>query len=63
MEKQGYTQQELEAIFLQDTIDILYGYDGCNSIDSLKDLIDETRVRLIKLKKGQVNKVDLGIDE
>lgn len=32
--------------FLEDTRDILVGYDGCNTIESLKELIDEVRERI-----------------
>lgn len=32
--------------FLEDTRDILVGYDGCHTVESLKELIDETRERL-----------------
>ena len=32
--------------FLEDTRDILVGYDGCGTIESLQDLIDEARERI-----------------
>ncbi len=32
--------------FLEDTHDILVGYDGCGTVESLKELIDETRERI-----------------
>ena len=32
--------------FLEDTHDILVGYDGCRTVESLKELIDETRERI-----------------
>lgn len=32
--------------FLEDTRDILVGYDGCGTVDSLKELIDEARERI-----------------
>lgn len=32
--------------FLEDTRDILVGYDGCGTVDSLKGLIDEARERI-----------------
>lgn len=28
--------------------DILYDYDGCNTVESLKELIDEARAEAIK---------------
>lgn len=51
---------ERERYFLQDTIDILVGYDGCHTIESLKALINETRERLIKLERGNITKEDVG---
>ena len=32
--------------FLEDTHDILVGYDGCGTVESLKELIDEARERI-----------------
>ena len=32
--------------FLEDTRDILVGYDGCGTIESLQDLIDEASERI-----------------
>lgn len=32
--------------FLEDTRDILVGYDGCGTVESLKELIDEARERI-----------------
>lgn len=38
-----------EREYLVDTIGILVDYDGCRTVDQLKDLIDETRERLSSL--------------
>ena len=35
-----------EREYLVDTIGIMVDYDGCRTVDQLKDLIDETRERL-----------------
>lgn len=32
--------------FLEDTRDILVGYDGCGTVESLQELIDEARERI-----------------
>jgi hypothetical protein len=44
---------EYEKTFISDTIDMLVGYDGYETVDGLKGLIDETRERLIELYSGE----------
>lgn len=57
------TQQEIEEIFLSDTIAILYDYDGYRTVEGLKGLIDEARDRLKKLSRHEVTLKDLGIHD
>lgn len=54
-------QEELEQMYLLDTIAILVDYDGFRNADNLMQLIDETRVRLAKLYRHEVTPGDLGI--
>jgi hypothetical protein len=44
---------DCEKMFLSDTIDILVDYDGYETVDGLKGLIDETMERLIELCSGE----------
>jgi hypothetical protein len=44
--KHRYT--EYEILYLKFIVDILYDYDGCNTVKSLKELIDEAREEAIK---------------
>lgn len=57
------TQQEIEELFLNDTIAILYDYDGYRTVEGLKGLIDEARDRLRKLSRHEVTKRDLGMQD
>jgi hypothetical protein len=57
-----FTQSEIKKIYLQDTIGILAEYDGCDTVASLKALVDETRERLIKLSSGKVELEDIGYE-
>ncbi|WP_170163381.1 hypothetical protein [Brevibacillus gelatini] len=50
-----------ERLFLEDTRDILIGYDGYNTVEGLKALIDETRERLTKLLNGEIKPDDVGL--
>jgi hypothetical protein len=59
LRSEGWSMTELEDRFLSDTIAILIGYDGCNTVESLKGLIDEARERLIKLRHGHVTENDI----
>lgn len=53
-------EQEIYADqYLADTIAILIGYDGFDTVDTLKDLIDETRERLVKLYRHEVTRADV----
>jgi hypothetical protein len=44
--KRRMNMTEQEKVFLEDTRDILVGYDGNHSVEGLKSLVDETRQRL-----------------
>lgn len=50
---------ELERLHLADTIAILFDYDGYNTVEGLKSLIDETCVRLQKLYLHEVTRDDV----
>lgn len=52
---------ERQQMYLSDTIAILMGYDGYETVEGLKQLIDETRKRLIKLGNGNISDEDLGV--
>lgn len=49
--------------YLDDTISILADYDGQNTVEGLKALLDETKTRLIKVARGDVSKEDVGSAE
>lgn len=48
------SRNDLERTYLDDTISILYDYDGCRRPEDLMRLIDEARERLINLRDGKV---------
>ena len=50
-----------ERTYLQDTVSILEDYDGEKSVDGLKALVDETKDRVIKVLKHEVDEEDSGI--
>lgn len=52
---------DLERVFLEDTYAILYGYDGHNSPEGLKGLIDEAMERIQKVLSGNVVIEDTGL--
>lgn len=53
--QRGIEMTEEERKFLEDTCGILVGYDGCGTVDSLKELIDETRERIGAVLDGKVS--------
>jgi hypothetical protein len=52
-----------ERTFLEDTRDILVGYDGCHTEQQLKGLIDETRERLSAFLNGTIDEYQKSFDE
>lgn len=57
------TQEEIEQLYLNDTIAILYDYDGYQTVEGLKSLIDEARDRLKKLSRHEITRIDLGMHD
>ena len=49
---------EKEKYFLEDTRDILVGYDGCQTEQQLKSLIDETKARLTAFLSGKIEEYE-----
>lgn len=49
---------EKERYFLEDTRDILVGYDGCHTEEQLKGLIDEIRERLSAFLSGKIQEYE-----
>ena len=47
-----------ERTFLEDTRDILAGYDGCRTEQQLKGLIDETRERITAFLNGKIEEYE-----
>ena len=43
--------------FLEDTRDILVDYDGENTVEGLKELIDETRERIAAVLDGTIDQI------
>lgn len=43
--------------FLEDTRDILVGYDGESTVEGLKELIDEARERIAAVLDGTTDKI------
>ena len=54
---------QIEKMYLADTIALLNRYDGEHQVDDLKAIIDETKERLVKIINGKLVKEDLGSDE
>lgn len=52
-------QEELEKMYLADTLAILVDYDGFRTAEDLRGLIDEIQVRLRKLYRHEVTKADV----
>lgn len=52
---------ERQKMYLRDTIAILYDYDGMQTPEGLKDLIDGCRARLKKLLLNNISDEDLGV--
>lgn len=63
MRKDDLTQEDMEQMYLNDTIAILYDYDGYRTVEGLKALIDEARDRLRKLSRHEVTRKDLGMSD
>lgn len=49
---------EKERYFLEDTRDILVGYDGCHTEQQLKGLIDEAKNRLTAFLEGKIQEYE-----
>jgi hypothetical protein len=52
----GITEKEMN--FLEDTRDILIGYDGCHTEQQLKGLIDEARERLTAFLNDKIEEYE-----
>lgn len=56
-----FTKEELKKMYLEDTRDILTGYDGERTVEGLKGLIDETHERLTKYLNDDIQDDDLPV--
>ena len=54
------TEEERE--FLADTNGILVDYDGCDTVESLKELIDEVRERNSAMLSGTIKEYGVPIE-
>ena len=54
----GIVMTEKEKYFLEDTRDILVGYDGCKTEQQLKRLINEARERLSAFLNGKIEEYE-----
>jgi hypothetical protein len=52
------TAEEKKRYFLEDTRDILVGYDGNHTVEGLKGLIDETKARLSAYLNDEIEKYE-----
>lgn len=57
----GQALNKRQRMYLSDTIAILIDYDGYKTPEGLKQLIDETRKRLLKLGNDDISDEDLGV--